>query len=429
MQRKFRLETTSMSLHMIAMVIMLIDHLKRVFPDITLLSCIGRIAFPIFAFLIVEGYHHTRDVKKYAQRLLIFAILSEIPSDLMSIASPFYSRHQNVLWTFLIGLALIHLNEKAKNTGKIVLRVLAAAGTIAVGYYVGMLTRVDYSQAGVLTVLTFYFFRGRKWWCFVGQLVSLGYLHFVMLASTALEFTVLGHALSIPKQGLAILALIPIWLYRGRQGAHTKGLQFLYYAFYPVHMLVIAVLAGNASPKVFLALIVPVIGMLIWRVMGEKGRGFLKTWWGNSAKSILVPCAAILLLMGPIWSMYDPVPTVMAVMCMEDQADLEEYRRTQGTGMYQIVTNRTVIKEWFNLYQEFLQEERTTDLKYYLRQIPSYAVIFFRDQGREFVGNMVITEMEVGFQTSRGSQVQHINYAPNNPYFQQVADLMAEIQK
>ena len=104
MKRKFTLETTSTSLHLMAMAIMLCDHCKRLFPDAIWLPCVGRLAFPIFAFLIVEGYHHTQDLNRYARRLLFFAILAEVPFDLMANGIPFHSGHQNVLWTFLLAL-------------------------------------------------------------------------------------------------------------------------------------------------------------------------------------------------------------------------------------------------------------------------------------------------------------------------------------
>lgn len=119
MKSRMCLETTSMSLHIIAMTCMLCDHLwGTIVPGNDWLTCVGRISFPIFAFLIVEGYFHTRNLKKYVLRLLLFAILSEIPFNLAMGSSLFYPIHQNVLWSFLISLCLIRWNEKNKDSGK-----------------------------------------------------------------------------------------------------------------------------------------------------------------------------------------------------------------------------------------------------------------------------------------------------------------------
>ena len=119
MENRIRLEVTSMWLHILAMACMLCDHLwGTVVPGNDWLTCIGRISFPVFAFLIVEGYFHTRNLKKYVGRLLLFAILSEIPFNLAMGSRLFYPVHQNVLWSFLISLGLIHWCEKAKASGK-----------------------------------------------------------------------------------------------------------------------------------------------------------------------------------------------------------------------------------------------------------------------------------------------------------------------
>ena len=166
---KFRFETTSATLHILAMAFMLCDHLwGTIVSGNEWLTCIGRLALPIFAFLLVEGYFHTKNLKKYAGRLFIFALISEIPFNLMMGGSIFFPIHQNILFSFLIALGLIFLNEKAKANGKISLRILTGVCTVILGAVFGRLTMVDFYHAGILTVLVFYFFRGRAWWCYAG---------------------------------------------------------------------------------------------------------------------------------------------------------------------------------------------------------------------------------------------------------------------
>ena len=172
-------------LHIIAMILMLMDHLwATLFPAQDWLTCAGRLAFPIFAFMTVEGYFYTHNLKKYIFRLFLFALLSEVPFDLMYGGTWFYPVHQNVIWTFLLGILGIHLIE----------------------------------------FLTLY-------WINVELLGGLMYP--VQLFGVKFEFC---------QQGLALLALIPIWLYRGRQGYHSKLFQYSCYAFYPVHMLVLVLI-------------------------------------------------------------------------------------------------------------------------------------------------------------------------------------------
>ena len=243
MGNKLRIETSSMSLHILAMVFMLCDHLwGTIVPGNDWLTCIGRISFPIFAFLIVEGYFHTRNLKKYAGRLLLFAVLSEIPFNLAMGSSLFYPIHQNVLWSFLISLGLIHWNEKAKATQKLWRRIVTGFLTVLLGYLIGLVTMVDFYHAGILTVLVFYFFRQRKWWCYAGQLFCLWYINMEMLGGYGYELQLFGEPFFLVRQGFALLALIPIWLYRGRQGYHSKLLQYAYYAFYPLHLLLLGLI-------------------------------------------------------------------------------------------------------------------------------------------------------------------------------------------
>ena len=243
MQHRLKTETSSMSLHIMAMVFMLCDHLwGTIVPGNDWLTCIGRIAFPIFAFMLVEGYFHTKNLKKYASRLLLFAALSEIPFDLAMGSRVFYPIHQNVLWSFLISLGLIHWNEKVKQTGKIWLRGLVGGITVLLGYVAGLATMVDFYHAGILTVLVFYFFRGKKWWSYLGQFLCSWYINVEMLGGFAYELQIFGKPQFIVRQGFALLALIPIWLHRGKQGYHSKWLQYVYYGFYPLHLLILGLI-------------------------------------------------------------------------------------------------------------------------------------------------------------------------------------------
>jgi hypothetical protein len=106
-----KFDISSAGLHILAMALMLCDHLwATIVPGNNWLTCVGRLAFPIFAYLLVEGYFHTKNIGKYSLRLFLFALLSEIPFNLMYISAPIYPFHQNVIWTLLIGLGMIHLN-------------------------------------------------------------------------------------------------------------------------------------------------------------------------------------------------------------------------------------------------------------------------------------------------------------------------------
>ena len=238
-----KFETTSFSLHLMAMLFMLCDHLwGTIVPGNDWLTCIGRVCFPIYAFLLVEGYFHTSNLKKYVKRILLFAVISEIPFNLAMASSVIYPFHQNVLWSFLIALGLIHCNEKAKASEKRRIRIAVGTFTILAGYLLGLITMVDYYHAGILMVLTFYFFHHRNWWDYVGQLLCLGYINLELLGGFGYEVVLFGETVFLTRQGFALLALIPIWLYKGKQGYHSKWWKYFCYAFYPVHLLILDLL-------------------------------------------------------------------------------------------------------------------------------------------------------------------------------------------
>lgn len=235
-----KLDISSFGLHILAMGLMLCDHLwAMLFPAADWLTWVGRMAFPIFAFMIVEGYLHTHNLRGYLLRMLVWALLAEIPFNLMYGSSVFYPYHQNVLWTFLLSLLLILLIEKSKSRFRPALGVLLSVGITILGFVLGYAAMVDYYGVGILTVLTFYFFRNRNWKSRLCQLVCLYILNVELLGGYYDVIQVFGVEIEVVQQGFALFALIPIWLYQGRKGIYNKVFQYFCYAFYPVHMLLL----------------------------------------------------------------------------------------------------------------------------------------------------------------------------------------------
>ena len=234
---------SSCSLHILAMACMLCDHMwASLFPYMEWMTCVGRIAFPIFAFMIVEGYFHTKDIKKYLLRLLIFAVISEVPFDLLYGSMPIYPYHQNVMWTLMLGLLGILAIETVKKKQKLWLTILTSVGVVLGGLVIGTISMIDFYGAGVVMVLVFYFFRGRKWWNYLGQLVFMYYINSEILGGLYYNVKLFGHNFEVVQQAIALVALIPIWLYRGRQGYHAKWFKYLCYGFYPAHLLILFII-------------------------------------------------------------------------------------------------------------------------------------------------------------------------------------------
>ncbi|WP_394981224.1 TraX family protein [Candidatus Allofournierella excrementavium] len=241
-------ELTSFDLHLLAMGLMLCDHIcLALMPDRLWMTCAGRLAFPIFAFLVAEGFVRTRSRARYARRLLVFALVSEVPFDLLAAGRPVYPFHQNVLWTFLIALGCMQLLEWAKADSRPAARLVVSAGTVLVGFLAGTAFMVDYFGPGVWTVLVFYFFRGDGWRQRLGQLLCLLFLNGWLLGGPSLTAALGPLMLVLPIQAFAVLALPFIWLYRGRQGPHGRAVRWLFYGFYPAHLLVLAAAAAFAN--------------------------------------------------------------------------------------------------------------------------------------------------------------------------------------
>lgn len=243
-----RFGISSFVLHILAMVFMLCDHLWGTYlGQYDILANVGRIAFPLFAFMLVEGFMLTSDRKKYALRLLVFALISEIPFNLMMGSRVFYPLDQNVLWTFLLAFALMSIFEKIKQLRHLVPRLLLYTLSVFVFYFVGMFTFVDYYGYGILIVALFYFTRTaahdelwKKILCGVLQAAGILYICAEMIQGIVIPINLFGLEFEIHRQSIALLSLPLIWLYNGKQGLYNKFVKYFYYLFYPLHILLLA---------------------------------------------------------------------------------------------------------------------------------------------------------------------------------------------
>ncbi len=221
-------------LKLIAICTMFIDHMGyTLFPSALWLRCIGRIAFPVFCFLIAEGCVYTHDRRKYAVRLLAFALLSEIPFNLMNSGALWDMYHQNVLWTLLMGALVCWLMDwtMQKRAGWAFALVVAA---MAAAYWLLEIGNTDYGGWGMLLVVMFYGIRRAPSRAVVKMIAQFFGLAFFSIA-------VMGGYISIELWSLVSLA--PIWLYNGQRGFSNRAVQYGFYAFYPVHILILSLIA------------------------------------------------------------------------------------------------------------------------------------------------------------------------------------------
>lgn len=208
----------STTLKIIACITMLIDHIGVVFfPKIYIFRLIGRISFPIFAFMIAEGFFHTKNVKKYLIRLGVFALLSEIPYDLAFSGKLIDLNSQNIFFTLTIALAGISLYDKYRY-----IDINKANVSVFILSLVAFICKTDYDFFGVLIIFGFYLYRGN----FIK--ISLNLLFYSLLMC---RFNFLQLA--------DLLSLIFIYNYNNQKGYNLK---LLFYGFYPVHLILIGII-------------------------------------------------------------------------------------------------------------------------------------------------------------------------------------------
>ena len=222
------------ALRLIAMVGMLLDHVWGTLLSGGLwMTCVGRLVFPIYAFQLTEGFFRTAHRKQYLRRLLVFALISEIPFNFMMAGGWLYPFHQNTIFTLALGLwavsILEELRDKRVGLGKGLLLLAAAALLSVVGF-------PDYGWQGVLTVVLFYVMRGHRL-AWLGQLAGMVVIHCFLFEGQTLPWL-----FDLPLQSFAVLALIPIWLYNGQLGRGGKTFRQAAYWYYPLHMIALAII-------------------------------------------------------------------------------------------------------------------------------------------------------------------------------------------
>lgn len=209
---------SAFTLKIIALVTMIIDHVGAVFfPNILWLRYIGRLAMPIYAFMLVQGYNHTRNFTRYAIRIAVFAVLSEFPYDFLFRNVWLEFGKQNVLFTFLCALLVMKALDASAKSRNIFLFIIAVS-LIWLPHFL----KFDYGMYGTLMVLSFFLFQKYR-----------GIDAIAFSALTYGKYTYDGNE----TQLWAIAASIPILLYNGKRG--PVSMKYFFYIAYPAHLLVL----------------------------------------------------------------------------------------------------------------------------------------------------------------------------------------------
>lgn len=215
---------SSFVLKIIAIISMIFDHAGYIiFSKFSFMNYIGRLAFPIFAFSISEGYKHTKNLNKYLLRLLIFAIISQIPY-MLFIGSFSNDFNLNILFTLFLGLIAITGYEKINNKYLSLLLVVICCIIAHFCYF-------DYGWFGILIIFFFHIFKNKKALMNISFGISVIANYFYNFITTLrIEYLIIIL--------FCLLSLIPINLYNEKKG---KNIKYFLYIFYPLHLIVLYV--------------------------------------------------------------------------------------------------------------------------------------------------------------------------------------------
>lgn len=232
---------SSFTLRLIALLCMFLDHMGlALFPAVSAFRCAGRLAFPLYCFLLTQGYLHTRSRSSYGRRLLLLALLSEVPADMLIFGRAVSFVEQNVLFSLLLSLLALYAVDRLKD------RPLAAWAAVMSVCVCAMAANVSYGWLGPALCLCAHYGQESR----LKLAASMGGALLLYSASLALS----GVAASWVLVSLcALLALIPLLMYNGRPGPRGPALSFLFYAAYPLHLIALIIVRSlRIIPPYFL---------------------------------------------------------------------------------------------------------------------------------------------------------------------------------
>ena len=196
---------------------MFLDHYHYIIGGSKILNVVGRIAFPIFAFTLSEGYVHTRSLKKYLFRLFIFAVSIQMPSILFA-----YDYSMNIFFTLFLGLLSIYIfNLKKIN---IILKIILIGFVL----FFSQKFKLDYGMYGILLIMNFNIFRDYKFKILMNFLVLNV---FNMIFPKVFDL--------VDTQFFSLISLVFIFMYNGEKG---RSMKYFFYLFYPIHFFILEVI-------------------------------------------------------------------------------------------------------------------------------------------------------------------------------------------
>ena len=204
---------------------MFLDHWYYIIGGDKILNVIGRIAFPIFAFTLSEGYVHTRNLKKYMFRLLIFAIIIQTPSILFN-----YNYPMNVFFTLFLGLFTIFILDFKKIWLKLPISGIIKFILILAVLVLAQRFNFDYGAYGIVLIMIFFIFRNNKFQILMNFFI-LNLINFIFPQIFDLS----------KLQFFSLISLIFIFMYNGKK-RKSMYMKYFFYLFYPLHFFILEII-------------------------------------------------------------------------------------------------------------------------------------------------------------------------------------------